>query len=371
MKKVVKLLIAIVLLLSITSCWDSTNLEDLLIVYGLGIDVSIENPDNFFFTMGFPTIIQEAPEKKMEFSAEAPSLGRAKSNLQKKVYRAISYDNIKVIVFGQEAAKRGILQHVDSMLREPLFRGTTRFAVVKDRAVDLINMDAPVALLVSTFISDSIEQNYTTTTVPRSTLRKFSNQYYTSGIEPSMPFICYGANRNELNIGCVALFKGDKLIHHLSGDDSRSFMILIDEINRGICTYEYPSKKSGKLENVSINLKGGRRHIKTKLIGSKLHIYHDIRIKSTLGEYTESNKILKKEKIQEIEEFISQEIKKSLTKTLQILQKELKNDNIGYGKYVKANHPEFFDEKNWNEQFAEATIHVNPTVIIRTIGLAS
>lgn len=370
MKKIVKLLIVIVLLLLMTSCWDSRNLEDLLIVYGLGVDVSIKNPDNFFFTMGFPTIIKEAPEKKMEFSAEAPSLGRAKSNLQKKVYRAISYDNIRVVVFGEKAAKRGILQHVDSMLREPLFRGTTRFAVVKDRAVDLINMDAPVALLVSTFISDSIEQNYTTTTVPMSTLRKFSNQYYTSGIEPSMPFICYGKDKSELNIGCVALFKGDKFIHQLHDDYSRAFMLLIDDINRGVCTYEYTSKKSGKIEHVSINLKGGKSHIRTKLIDSKLHIYHDILIRASLGEHTEGSRIFEKEKIKEIEEFVSKEMKKNLIETLEILQKELKNDNIGYGKYVKANHPEFFDKKNWNEQFAEATIHVNPTIIIRTIGLA-
>jgi len=368
MKKIIKLLI-IVLVLPLSGCWDSTNLEDLLIVYGLGIDVSSEKPDNFLFTMGFPTIIEEAAKDKSEFSTEAPSLGEGKGNLQKKAYRSISYDNIKVVVFGESAAKLGILQHVDSMLREPLFRGTTKFTVVKDRAVELLNMEVPVSLLVSTFISDSIKQNNDTTTVPISTIRKFSNQYYTIGIEPSMPFICYGENSGELKVGCIALFKGDKFIHQLKGVDSRSFMFLIGEINEGLCTYDWTLEELGKMNYISINLKGGSSKITTKLIDSELHIYQEIKIKSTLAQYTGTDIIFTKEKIEEMERHISKEMKKDLENTLKILQKELKNDNVGYGKYVKANHPEFFDKENWNHQFSEANIHVNPTVNIRTVGI--
>jgi len=368
-KKIIKLLIIMLLILPLSSCWDSINLEESLIVYALGVDISQENPNNYLFTIAFPTIIEEAPEKKSTFSTEAPSLGRGKSNLQQKVYRQLSYDNIKVVVFSEESAKQGILLHVDSMLRLPLFRGTTRFAVVKDRTVDLLKLEPPVSLLISTFIFESIKQNHDATTVPISTLRNFSNQYYTIGIEPSMPFICYGATKDELNIGCIALFKEDKMIHHLSGNNSKAFMLLKGEVNKGIYTSEYVLDESNNKDFISITFLGGKSTIKTELIDSQLHIFQDISIRADLGEYTPQNQIFTEDKIKELEGYFAKEINKDLNDTLKILQNELKNDNIGYGKYVKANHPDFFDKEDWNSQFTKAIIHVNSNVKIRNIGV--
>ncbi|SNT10139.1 germination protein, Ger(x)C family [Anaerovirgula multivorans] len=363
MKKIVKVFVLLILISSLAGCWDATDLEELLIVYGLGIDISNDNPDQYFFTIGFPTIIPEAPEKKHEFSTEAPSLGRAKNNLQQKVYRQISYDNIRVIIFSEEVAKQGIMVHIDSMLREPLFRGTTRFAVAIDRAVDMLTMEPPVSLFISTFLFDSIEQNYEATLVPITTLRNFSHEYYADGIEPAMPFICYGADKTELNVGCVALFQGDKMIEYFSGDNSRAFMLLRGEIHGGIYTFELMDGF------VSINLKGGSGKIKTELINGELHIYHDIFINCVLSEHTPKHEMLSANSIKALETQLEEKIKKSLRNALDILQNELKNDNIGYGKYVKANHPEYFDGESWNDQFAKAIIHVNPTVRIRALGV--
>ncbi|AOY78051.1 Ger(x)C family spore germination protein [Clostridium formicaceticum] len=363
MRKIAKLLAIILLVFPLIGCWDSTNLENLLIVYGLGIDISQENPEQYFFTIGFPTIIPEAPENKHEVSTEAPSLGKAKSNFQQKVYRQISYDNIRVVIFSEKVAKEGIMVHVDAMLREPLYRGTTRFAVFIDKAVDLLAMEPPVSLFVSTFIFDAIEQNHQSTVVPISTLRSFSHEYYSDGIEPSMPFICYGADDNELNVGCVALFQGDKLIERLRGRNSRSFMLLKGEIQRGIYTFELMGGF------VSLNLKGGKSKIKTKIIDGELHIFQDIFINSVLAEHTPKHNMLENNKIEELETQLAREIKNDLKNVLEILQNELKNDNIGYGKYVKANHPEYFDAENWNHQFSKAIIHINPNVRIRTLGV--
>jgi len=369
MKKTIKILILILLILQLSGCWDSVDLEELLIVYALGIDISKENPDNYLFTIAFPTIIEEAPEKKAFFSAEAPSLGSGKSNLQQKVYRELSYDNIKVVVFNEEVAKEGILSHVDSMLRIPLFRGTTRFVVVDRNARNLLELAPPVSLLISDFIFDSIQQNYKATTVPITTLRNFSNQYYTIGIEPSMPLISYGDNESELNIDSTALFKGDQMIHKITGIHSRNFMLLKGEINQGVHTFEYISEESGSTELISISFINGKTTIKTELIDSELHIFQDILINCHLGEYIPRQYIFTEDKIKALEDIMNHEIQKGSKDLLDLLQKDLKNDNIGYGKYVKANHPEFFNKEDWNSQFANAVIHINPKIRIRTIGV--
>lgn len=370
MKGVVKLLIIILAAFPLTACWDSIGLEKLLLVYGLGVDISKENPENYLFTIGFPTIIEEAPKKKMEFSVEASSFGGGKCNLQQKIYRRISYDNIKVVLFGEDAAKRGIQPHVDSMYREPLFRGSTRFVVVEDRAADLLSMEPPTSLIVSNFLHESIQQNYESTKIPIATLRSFGHEYYTDGIEPAMPFIQYGANRQEINLDSVALFKKDRLIYRLHKRESIAFMILRNEIHRGIYPFDYQSKDGSKKGFIAINIKGGNSKIKVKLKDAKLHIDHEIHIDCSLGEYTLEENVFTKEKLEELQDYIAKKIEEDLTRTLRILQKELRNDNIGYGKHVKAEYPEYFDSENWNEQFAKAMIKISTTVKIKNIGIA-
>jgi len=369
MKKIIKLLVILLLILPLSSCWDSVDLEELLIVYALGIDTSKEDPDNYSFTIAFPTILESAPEKKASFSADAPSLGRGKSSLQQKVYRELSYDNIKIVVFNEEAARQGVLFHMDSMLRIPLFRGTTRFAVVNSSAGELLELEPPVSPLISDFIFDSIQQNHKATTVPITTLRNFSNQYYTVGIEPSMPFISYDTTKSEIIIESTALFKGDKMIHRLSGINSRAFMFLKGEINQGIHTFEYISEESRKNKFISLNFINGKTSIKTEIIDSHIHIYHDISINAHLGEHNLNEYIFTGDKIKELEDIVNNEIKRGLEETVEILQKDLENDNVGYGKYVKANHPDFFDSEDWNSQFAKTFIHLTPKIRIRTVGV--
>jgi len=141
------------------------------------------------------------------------------------------------------------------------------------------------------------------------------------------------------------------------------------EINQGVHTFEFISEETDKNEFISVNFIEGKTKIKTELIDSQLHIFQDISISSHLAEHTPSQYIFTNDKIEELEDIINTEIKRGLEETLEILQKNLGNDNVGYGKYVKANHPDFFDSEDWNSQFAKAIIHVNPKVRIRTVGV--
>ncbi|SCX95934.1 Ger(x)C family spore germination protein [Alkaliphilus peptidifermentans] len=367
MKKILKLTIIFLMLILFTSCWDSRDLEELLLVYGIGFDINENNPEEYVITIGFPTIIEDAPESKHEFSVIAPSFGSGKTQLQNVVYREISYGNVRIIVFSEDVARLGIYPHVDAMLREPIFNGTTRFAVVNTRAEELLKLKPPVALLVSTFIYDSIEQGHRTTTVPFTTLRNFNNELFNDGIEPSIPYVCLGEKDFELKVECIALFKGDRMVHLLKGENSTAFMLLKGEINEGFIHASYENED--KEEHISIVLKGGTSKIKTRVEGSRLYIDQEIKINSSLAEYTGKETVFDEAIIKKLESIVTEYYKDVMQETLSILQ-ELECDNIGYGRYVKANHPDIFNAETWNEDFAEAIITAHPTVSIRSVGVS-
>lgn len=372
MKRACKIFGLWVILFLLTSCWDQKDLEKLLIVYGVGIDTSLDkNSDNsYLITIAFPTIAEDAPQKKMEYSTPAKSLADAYDKLQRKAYREISYDNSRVIVFGEDAAKLGIIHHIDAMLREPLFPGTARFAIVEGRAADLLAIIPPVSLFVSTFLYESIQQSSQSTSAPYITLRRFHNEFHTKGIEPVMPYITYSAVPGVIYVGCTALFQGDKLIEVLHGNHSQAILILRGEINNGYYTANY-STKNEELDNyISVRFQGGKSKITTELIDDELNIYHKISIKATLSEFTDYESVFDSDLLKEFEDTIANAIKGDLISTINILQKTLKNDNIGYGRYVRIEHPELFDPEDWNEVFSHTKIHLELDVSIKSVGIS-
>ncbi len=369
-KKIVVLLILWLLAVSLTSCWDARDLEELLVVYGLGIDVSERNPEKYIVTMGFPTILAEAPEKKHEFSVEVDSIGEAKRYLQNLAYREITYGSIRIIIIGEDVAKQGIIRHLDALLREPLFPGTTRLAVVNQRADALLKFKPKVSLLVSSFLYESIKQSHHSTNVPFTTLRNFNYMHYTNGIQPSLPYIEFNENSSTMAVSSTALFNEDKMIYRLDDNKSKALMILKGEILKGFYTASFLEGEGfeDEAEYITIRFNEGKSEINTEIIEDRVHISQEITIYGSLVEYTPKEVIFDDAQLKEVEKHIAKHINTDLKNTLEILQ-SLENDSVGYGLHVRANHPDFFDNHNWHRQFAYADIETKTTVKLQTVGI--
>lgn len=368
MKKPCKLLLLMALCIFMSSCWDAKKLDDLYLVYGIGIDISQDNPVRYLVTIAAPTVHPEAKEPKIEISSEGTSLRNAQDNIQNKASRRITYANTKVFFIGEEAAKRGIERHIDSLLRDPEGRGTIRLLVTEGRAVDLMQIDPPGTPLVSLYITDMLRQGHETSTIPFITLRRFNNALRTAGIEPVIPFFKYGNKRDEFLINNISLFNQDKMIGKLDGIESFTFMVLTGEVQDGFMTLSYPLGNMDEHPVLSLRVLSGKSQIRTEIKDSKIHIYHKISLIANISEYTSRESVFDEKTIESMEQTANLHLKSICNELLLKLQNQYKNDNIGYGRYVKANHPEFFDADNWNEQFSKATIHVNPNVRIQMVG---
>lgn len=356
-------------MLCLTACWDAKELDDLYLVYGIGIDISEDNPEEFFVTIVAPTIHPEGEKTKIEISSQGSSMRNAQDNIQSKAARRITFNNTKVFLVGEDAARNGLEKHIDTMLRDPEGRGSIRLAINEGRAVDLLNMKLPHIPYISLYLVESLEQSYETTTIPNTSLRDFNHELYTDGIEPIVPFIRYGNKPTELLINNIALFQQDKMIGILEKEESKTLMKLRGKIYEGFFSIAY-SHEEKNIENIlSLRIIRGRNKITTEIKDNKLHIYNNISLTTNISEYTGAHRVFDDNAIKEIEEIANNTLKSSCEQLLLRLQKELKNDNIGYGRYVRVNHPEYFDDKRWNEQFSNAKIHVNTNIKVKMVGV--
>lgn len=367
MKKANLILIILICLL-LSSCWDAKQLDNLYLVYGIGIDISKDNPERYLVTVAAPTVHPDARELKIEISSEGTSLRNAQDNIQNKAAKRITYANTKVLFIGEEAAKRGVERHIDSLLRDPEGRGTIRLLVVEGRAADLIQIDPPGTPLVSLYIIDMLQQGHETTTIPFITIRRFNNSLKTDGIEPVIPFLKHGNKPGEFLINSISLFNQDKMIGKLDGIESYAFMVLTGEVQDGFLTLPYPLGNIDERPVLSLRVIGHKRQIRTEIKDSKFHIYHEISLITHISEYTSSESLFDEKVIEDMERAANIQLEAICNDLIFKLQNQYKNDNIGYGRYVKVNHPDYFNANNWNEQFSHAAIHIKPNVKIKMVG---
>ncbi|KAB3530716.1 Ger(x)C family spore germination protein [Alkaliphilus serpentinus] len=366
MKKLLKFLTLFVALGLLTSCWDAKNLEELLIIYTVGFDVSKEDPEKLSITVAFPTIIEGAPKDKAEVTTQSPSLGGGEQNLQNKVYREISYGNTRVVIFSEELARKGIYHHIDSMLREPLFPATSRFVIVNTRAIDLINYDPPMSLFVSEFLFDAVRQSNRYTAVPFTTLRNFNHQLFTDGIEPALPYIVYDSEGESITINCIALFFEDRMVDIIRDDMAMAFMLLRGEVNHGFITAPLPEDDK---HHLTISLTGGHTKIKTSVKDDVLYINQEVIINADLSEFTRVDSIFDAAMLESFEKIMEDYLDDLLSTTIERMKKN-RCDNIGYGLHVRANHPDFFEKDEWCCLFLDAVVEAKSDVRIKKVGIS-
>ncbi|SCY97308.1 Ger(x)C family spore germination protein [Alkaliphilus peptidifermentans] len=368
MIKPFKLIAIAVIVMLLTSCWDAKQLDDLYLVYGIGIDTSQEKQQHFLVTIVAPTIDPEAPEPKVEIHSEGESLRNAQDNIQNKAARRITFANTKVLFIGEDVANKGIGIHIDSMLRDPEGRGTIKLLVVEGRAVNLMNVEPQTTALVSLYIFDLLKQSQETSTVPRVTLRSFNNDLKTDGIEPVIPFIKYGNKPSEFQINSVGLFNKDKMVGIVEGIDSMLLTLLRSEVQDGFITLPYPLGEVEESSILTLRVMRGKSKIETSLINNELTIIQEVRLNAHISEYTSSAPVFDDKTIKSMEQAANSQIKIICEELLKKLRNEFGVDSIGYGKYVKVNHPVFFDAEEWNEQFSRANIIIKPNVKIQMVG---
>ncbi|SDK09937.1 Ger(x)C family spore germination protein [Natronincola ferrireducens] len=368
MKKTCKILSLILICLLLSSCWDVRQLDDLYLVYGIGVDISQENPSKYLITVAAPTIHSDAKSPKIEISGEGTSLRNAQDNIQNKASRRITYANTKVFFISEEVARQGVIRHIDSLLRDPEGKGTIRLLVVEDKVVDLMTIQPPTSPLVTLYVNDLLRESHYMSTIPLTTMRRFNNAFKTDGIEPVIPFIRYGSKPDEFLINSIALFKGNKMIGKLEEIEGFSFMVLTGEVQGGFMTLPYPSEDTNENPELALRILRGKSNIKTEIKDSQLHIHHQISLVTHLSEFTSPEPVYDKKVIEDMQKAANLHLEAICEELIVKLQNQYESDNIGYGRYVRVNHPEYFDADNWNKQFSQAIINIEADVGIQMVG---
>lgn len=411
-------LAALVLAIAASGCWGSTETDQLAIVGSIGVDtvtpgkvlltLEVTNPGALASGLG-----QDGGNKVVGWvlAEESSTLPNAVNNVQRRTPKRIFMGQVSTIIFGMNLAREGVSQYLDYFARENLFRRSV-FIATCDSAAGLLQrplMEDLPSLTLRGLIQHSLLSGRTV----QVTLNEFLLRMSEPGIEPitmhtagrdtrdlrikrqgeevrqqdpSMkreqpleseknlpamlppdspaldPLTEHGMAEAlpdlTMNLG-IAVFRGDRLVGFLDGNDARGYLWVDGRVASGaIIEVTYPPE-DGVL---------GMRLKRLKSSVSPILDENDMpRVEVKVSIELEASQLLTAVNVSDakvrkiVEGRIAKQIKQEILGTLRIVQEEFKSDIYGFGQAFYRRYPAAWEGlvTEWNETvFPELQVEV-------------
>jgi len=353
-------IILIIILFTLTGCYDYNELNELAIANGISIDyknneyiVSILISNSHKNTSSN----DENQATTSLFQGTGKNLNDAITNLELTLPKKLYLGHINIIIISEEYAKKGIYDLFDYFSRNPELLKKMYLAITKDvEAYKTLASISPLEMFSSKNIISNIETNNkdvgkTYPVLYSEALLKYVEQ----GYEFVIPTISLTGDKNEaskeenikdpiskshLIILNLSVFNKDKLKTYTNDNESKGINILTNNVkNLEIIKNEFTA---------SIN--DIKCKIKFKLENNKPNITIDIEYKYKIIAINKDIDITSKEIQNTIKKEIEKEIKTYINQTIDLV-KTNKTDIIGFGNTIYKHEPNYY--KNNKENYLE------------------
>jgi spore germination protein KC len=380
LQKVTKILFVCVHLILLSGCWDRTEVNDLALIVGLGIDQTKNGQIMLTAELIVPKAISGGGQmmggggggggETIVQSGTGITVADAISNLQEKLSRRVFWGHTKVVVFGEKAAKAGIRQHLDFLSRNPQTRLRSNVLVSKGTAKSVLELLPPIEQSSAEVMRELSESQLLLQVTIKDVLQMLSSDAGAAAL-PMVKILPLEKGKKELQtvafIQRTAIFKKDKMIGDIDDKLTRGVLWLRNEIKRA---------------NITVTLKGVKGNITSTMIGAHTEFipkYEKGKWKMIVKATTEDDIILNGTKLdllnpkytKMVEKELESETNKRIKAALKKVQKEMKADIFGFAEIFHRKYPREWNQvKNrWEEIFPTVEVIVETKAYVRRPGI--
>lgn len=354
LKKPLLLLITCCCMMLLTSCWDQRLLKDVKLVMATGFDTTEDG--KVLGTIVIPVFTSNAGQAKVAESQVISGEGDTTKDIEKHINLKMSgqFNTSKMIalLFGEDYAKQGLQPGLDMFYRDPRGSLVDNAAVVKGRAIDLLNIKLNESGSMGTYLDALFENAQTNSVIPQLTKPMYSD-FFDPATDIILPYI--EALEHEAKFIGLALFNDTKYTgKHLNIDEAVLFMLLDNELSDKmeikLKLYEdkFPESENYAFINV-INMER-----KLKVLGEDVdHIsaHIQLNLKVEIKEYPK-NSLDSPQKLEELEKEIAEKLTEETNKVIKKLQ-EAKSDSLSIGRRLIAFYPATWKKIDWRETYPD------------------
>lgn len=402
----------LLLLISVTlpGCLDSREIDDEVYAITLGIDKGIKNKvritvqySNYKNGGGVSGNNGDKGGANSQNGSnidtiDAPSILEGINMFGMSISRRVSLMHTKLFVVSEELAKEGIGAYTAPIARFRETRGSMWMVVSKNKAEEFINANqVTVGNNISKSTELTFEEGKYSNYFP---LVQFKDFYKALLSTYRQPYTIYGAinsfksfsssesiensplleskgflpgdtsrkGSSKIEYAGMAVFVGDKMVASLDTSETTYFLMITGKFPSGKVTFEdenapglviVADMRSSRKPNVKTYFKNG-----VPIIDVKVQMEADIESIQSRIHYEHYSKV------GELNKMMETSLLESSKKLIKKLQKELKSDVFGFGRWVVNNFSTIqkWESYDWISQFPKAKINIEYVVNIRRFG---
>lgn len=230
MKKVLAIINSLLLIIFISGCTSVVQLNDKLIIQGMGIDLL---DDKYVVTAQSLNVKKGqdsgSEEKKIEiFKACGYSIQDAMVNIKNQSGQEPLYSQVIVLVIGEEAAKSGVEAFMNFFIRNYDFSPAVEVLVAHGTAFDILNTKVNEERLGTEKILSILKMGADCSNRLSSKVGTFIGNLKNRYIETSAAYINSEMQdeKNTLIADKIAFFKDDKFVEALDSEESKGYLLV-------------------------------------------------------------------------------------------------------------------------------------------------
>lgn len=366
------IVIIAILAISLSGCWNYSDIEKLSIVMGMTIDKD-KATQNYLITMEVIDIqlgVKEATLGTTLVSSQGKSVFDAIRNAINKHDKKLYFSHMKILIISDQIAKEGIIPSLDFMNRHGETRHDLDILVAKCKASTILTEYQSTSNIISTHIYESLETEDSLSKAPKIELWEFINDISEEGkaaILPRIDLVTEG-NKKEILIEGTGVFKGDKLLGYLNGDDTKILLLIKNRIKGGLFIVEEIDETSDT--NVTLEIFDNKTKRTPRVEGENITMQIEIATSVSVGENLTNEDFTKEEGLKKLKDVAESEIETDVQKLVKKVQKEFKSDIFGFGEEIRAKKPEVWKEvkDNWDQAFMVVEVDVKADIKIDNAG---
>ncbi|WP_068781238.1 MULTISPECIES: Ger(x)C family spore germination protein [unclassified Paenibacillus] len=364
----------LLLILSLTGCWDRLEIENRIFVLAVAIDKVAKKEGKILYELTIQVAEPKALSGKSpptdikpvwNVSVTGYSIFDCMRSMATEVARIPFYEHLQVIVISEELAKEGIAAPMDLFLRDHELRRKTNLVVAPGQAKDVLDINHKLIPVPGVYLSMLTQEsvNKTSKMPQNSTVDTFS--------------VNFRANRNTLLTKVEpredhvimqggAILNKDKFAGWLNSNEVRSYQWVIGTVRAG--NYLTVNDKENQVFT-TFEVKNMRSIIKPHIRNGDPYFTIRIIVEGNIGE----DSILPNSTpgdLRKIEQMLNQNIRHDADTVIQKLQKEIGLDIFGFGEQLRRHKYAYWKqhEQDWENLFRTVDVNVEVETSIRRIG---
>ncbi len=360
----------LILLLTLSGCWNYRGLNEIAIVSGMAADMD-EESGGFritYETVDLSSNVQSSGPKTKMVEANGKTIFEAARNAKKRLEKRLYFGNVQILVISEEIARSGHLMHlIDWFTRDAELRETVHIIVSQEKtAAEIINVKGVNNAIASLEAGQIVlDDNASTSSTSSLVLYQVYDTLKTEGLSLTLPAFRKVINDEEPTneVNGVAVFKGETMLGYLTPEDSKYFLFVIDEVEGGILTL--PAKE-GETDNVSLEISKNKTKRSFSVEDGKLKMTVDSETRVYLAEIDDAFDALDEDMVTSLEAAAGAKLKQGMESVIKKVQTEYGSDIFGFGNTIRKKDNKLWKSVSgyWDAMFPELEVVVNAKINI-------